>query len=272
MRESSVRNINRIGVNSRKRTQKRIVFSWNKRENISFLNFIGDYNNILAEDQFSMLLEAEADKIEAFNGAFQKHVTGYMDIGGFAQLLKDLGVSAASIEEVRSKIAASHVVIKLSIDNEIDGARAEPVSEKPVIGKHSARIQHERRETPAPEPDGTALPRSFEEAKAQVPGLRKWVEIKRDNPGRPVYDIVLEHLQNEETGLGKWVNYEGLPKKSLRGIDESLRQEILSIEPLPADIKLLDGRRGRPRSEETLTGDQIREARRIAALASRRGI
>jgi len=236
-----------------------------------------------------------------------------MNIEGFIELLKELGVSASSVEEVRTAIKANYPSIKLSFDREPSGAeerpnahlsghaQAAPADERKPWGEHSARVLRERYETGPDTPDNAALPKTFEEAKAQVPGLRKWVEVKReagltsrrDGFDQEVFDLLVEHLRDHESGLGKWAASEdGMPRNLLRSIDSGLRQEIYALgnPTLPPDIQLPLGKpTGRPQGSidhekrafaprpnrqtrvEAPTREQLREARRIAKLGQRRG-
>lgn len=64
-------------------------------------------------------------------------------------------------------------------------------------------------EAPPPSPPPLTVPQSWEEAKAQVPGLLRFAEARAANPKLSIID----HLRDEQRGYGKWTKQEpGMPR------------------------------------------------------------
>lgn len=71
------------------------------------------------------------------------------------------------------------------------------------------------------------IPRTWDEAKAQVSGLLKWTEVKKAAKRRGEEPDILDHLRNPETGYGKWTSSApGLPRRYLETIDSYLHREF----------------------------------------------
>jgi tetratricopeptide (TPR) repeat protein len=150
-------------------------------------------------------------------------------------------------------------------------------------------------------PPASPFPENWEEAKAQVPGLKKWVEVKREAGltvrregfDQEVYDLMVTHLRDER-GLAKWATSPlGLPRNVLRRVDSGLLQELyhLGNPELPPDIRLPQGKStGRPQGaldtekrefaprpnqgprktqKEVPSLEEVRTARRIIRRAER---
>lgn len=65
------------------------------------------------------------------------------------------------------------------------------------------------------------LPRSWEQAKASVPDLKKWNEVKSTRRH------ILDHLRDEVHGYGKWtLKQPGLPRTYLSDIDEEAYEAL----------------------------------------------
>lgn len=149
-------------------------------------------------------------------------------------------------------------------------------------GLHTARVLGERQADTSQAAPKAEYPRRWEEATAVVPGLRRWVQVKREGlaEGLPLRDVLIAHLRNRETGLGHWVTSgKDFPVGSLRHFDESLRQEIGQVGQwnFPKDIRVVSGARtGRPVGSRDSkprvpipSEDELREARRIVRRATR---
>lgn len=118
---------------------------------------------------------------------------------------------------------------------------------------------------------GPPIPKTLEEAKAQVPGLVKWTQYKKAAKRESREVTVIDYLRDEKQGLGLWATREpGLPRRNLRIIDSYFYNvefyNWLKDNTLPSDIFL-------PTKSQTaradLTESDITNARRINSLVGR---
>lgn len=71
--------------------------------------------------------------------------------------------------------------------------------------------------TPVGGTDHEPFPTTWDEAKAQVPGLMRWDDAKAANPSL----TITVHLQDKQNGYGRWATVEpGLPRRHLMTVFE----------------------------------------------------
>lgn len=219
-------------------------------------------------------------------------------------LLRRLGVEESVTEAVRAEIEneGAFTVVPLGHDPNIDleGEIAAVTVEGGIdrligTGAHAQRVLAERGDQAQSPLTKVARPGSWDEAVAAVPGLRKWVEAKREGlaQGKPLRDILIEHLRDRERGLGVWATSGAdFPVGALRHFDQTLRHDLGNPAQwdFPEDIRIVPGPRGRPvgavdsapRERQsgrpygaygsrvpTPSDDEVREARRIVKRAER---
>jgi hypothetical protein len=112
------------------------------------------------------------------------------------------------------------------------------------------------------------IPKTWGEAKAQVPGLMKWAEAKAVRPDLTIID----HLRDQEVGYGRWTQQApGLPRPRLLHIDEPAYASLArwlsrSGHELPPDL-YLPTKSQIIRTE--LTPERLRDAYRITGAVRR---
>lgn len=138
---------------------------------------------------------------------------------------------------------------------------------------YAQRILEERAEVIPP----AKLPSTWEEAKAEVPGLMKWTTARKAALTSGAKISVFDYLRDFEHGLGKWATSEnGLPRNVLRRIDATCLLEVQAYKnKVPEDIHLPNASAGRPSinpPEVTLTIEDATNAIRKARSAYRQAV
>lgn len=244
--------------------------------------------------KFLLIIKIVGDVPAQTLHTLQHVLTEGMNLTELIDLLERLGVEKSVTEAVRAEIEneGAFTIVPLGHEQNVDHAGTMPSpqvndgNERPA-GAHAARIMAERKAPTRSEPEPVHRPASWNDAVAQVPALRKWVEVKREGlaTGRELRDILIGHLRDKEHGIGMWVaSGTDFPVGALRHFDQTLRHDIGNPAQwdFPEDIRVIAGTRGRPvgsldseprgRRAAQPTAQEVRDAWRIARRAQRGGI